>query len=162
MPAAPDIPRCLLVCQDLSTSVLRFVLPSRSAPCSPPAPIRPGQGLHTANLHWRTFNLSAHSCCERNNDLSARLFFPLQNGVMELDLETKDTRQLWNMCLCTKWHPTPYIVHYVWPKPYGPWSKVVLCKGNGVPFGMRRPVSVAHCALKQSEPEKGPPGEKFP
>jgi hypothetical protein len=25
--------------------------------------------------------------------------------------------------VCPKWHPIPYIVHYFWPDPYGPWSE---------------------------------------
>ena len=25
-----------------------------------------------------------------------------------------------------KWHPTPYIVHYFWPEPYGSWSNEVV------------------------------------
>jgi hypothetical protein len=28
-----------------------------------------------------------------------------------------------------------YVVHYFWPKPYGPWSKAVHYKGNSVSFG---------------------------
>jgi hypothetical protein len=33
------------------------------------------------------------------------------------------------------WHPTPYIVHFCWPEPCEPWSKLVQYIGNRVPFG---------------------------
>ena len=42
----------------------------------------------------------------------------------------------WHPGLCPKWHPIPYIVHYLWPRPFGLWSKVVPHIGNRVPFGM--------------------------
>ena len=37
-----------------------------------------------------------------------------------------------------KWHPIRYVVHYIWPEPfgfpYGPWSKVVIYIGTMVTF----------------------------
>jgi hypothetical protein len=36
-----------------------------------------------------------------------------------------------------KCHPVPYIVHYFWPEPYGPWLKVVHYVGNRVPLRMQ-------------------------
>jgi hypothetical protein len=38
--------------------------------------------------------------------------------------------------MCLKWHTNSYTVHYIWSKPYGPWSKLVHYIGNTVPFGM--------------------------
>jgi hypothetical protein len=38
---------------------------------------------------------------------------------------------------CPKWLPFAYIVHWVWPEPYGDQSKVVQYVGNRVTFRMQ-------------------------
>jgi hypothetical protein len=79
---------------------------------------------NTVVLEWSIF-LSAHWC-----HLVEKTWNALWSHFSLIDVNKTEGSKL-----CPKWHPIPYIVHYFWPKPYGPWPNVVRCTGDRVSSG---------------------------
>jgi hypothetical protein len=106
---------------------------SSSATASHREPAPGGECVYGWQTLWRFAEHPAHSATEGwQPRYNTHLYLTLtsltrthSSKIYEADpirYHTQQQRALWKQWMHPKWHPIPYVVHYIWP--FGPWSKV--------------------------------------